>query len=90
MSATIHIHRTHCQHTDGRDKLAVHGNTVGTCIQELIDQYPGMQGIVYDEKGAVRNTIEIYLNMKNAFPDELERPVGDGDDIHIALLMVGG
>jgi len=33
--------------------------------------------------------IEIYVNSKSAYPDELVKQVKDGDNIHITLLLAG-
>lgn len=90
MSATIHLHRTHRQHTEGRDAVRVEGATIGACLAQLVRTYPAMQPELFDRKGGLKNTIEIYLNMESAYPDELLRPVQDGDDIHITILLAGG
>jgi len=49
-----------------------------------------MKAILFDRKGRIKNTIEIYVNMESAYPDELKKPVKNGDVIHIALMLAGG
>jgi molybdopterin converting factor small subunit len=90
VSITINVHKTHREFTDGTEKLAVNGQTVGECIQDMISRYPGMKAAIFDAKGKLLNQIEIYLNMESAYPDELKKPVKEGDEIHIAVMLAGG
>ena len=90
MSINVSIHRTHRQFTDGLDSVEVEGNSVGNCLDDLIRQFPDMGNALFDKKGKLLNAIEIYINLKSAYPDELVKPVKDGDDIHITLMLAGG
>ena len=90
MSVRVHIHKTHRQFTNGLDVVEVEGNTVGNCLNQLVGQFPGIEKEIFDKKGDLRNIIEIYLNLESAYPDELAKPVKDGDDIHITLILAGG
>ena len=90
VSIKLNIHKTHREYTDGKENLEVTGETIGDCIKDLIGRYPGMQQAVFDAKGKLLNQIEIYLNMESAYPDELKKPVRDGDEIHIVVMLAGG
>ncbi len=90
MSVKLYIHKTHRQHTAGLETIEVDGGTVGDCLEALVNQYPGMGSILFKGAGKLNNLIEIYLNMESAYPDELKKPVQDGDEIHITLLLSGG
>ena len=90
MSINVSIHRTHRQFTDGLDSVEVVGNSVGNCLDDLIRQFPDMGNALFDKKGKLLNAIEIYINLESAYPDELVKPVKDGDDIHITLMLAGG
>lgn len=90
MSITINIHKTHREHTDGQETLEVTGRTIGECVDDLIARHPGMKQAVFDGKGKLLSQIEIYLNMESAYPDELKKPVKDGDQIHIVVMLAGG
>ncbi|MCJ7686477.1 MAG: ThiS family protein [Desulfobacteraceae bacterium] len=90
MSIKISIHRTHRQFTNGLDTVEVQGNNVGDCLEDLIRQFPDMRNALFDKKGELLNAVEIYINQKSAYPDELVKPVKDGDDIHITLMLAGG
>jgi molybdopterin converting factor small subunit len=90
VSVHIAVHKTHRQFTDGAARVSVEGKTVGQCLEGLSARYPGMRSVLYDEKGGLKKTIEIYVNMESAYPDELNKPVQNGDEIHIALMLAGG
>jgi len=90
MSVLIYLHKSHRQHTDGRETVEVEGQTVGECLDNLIQQFPGLKRELFDKKGKLKNIIEIYLNMASAFPDELAKPTKAGDEIHITILLAGG
>ena len=90
MSIKVHIHKTQRQFTNGLDVVEVEGNTVGKCLNQLVGQFPGIEKEIFDKKGNLRNIIEIYLNLESAYPDELAKPVKDGDDIHLTLILAGG
>jgi molybdopterin converting factor small subunit len=90
VSVKLYIHKTHRQHTDGHDVVDVNGQTIGECLDDLIVKYPGMRAALFQRKGNLLNYIEVYLNMESAYPDELKKPVADGDAIHITLLLAGG
>jgi len=90
LSTKINIHKTHRQFTNGLDIVEVEGNTVGKCLDNLVRQFPGMEKALFDKKGKLLRVIEIYINSKSAYPDELAKKVKDGDNIHITLLLAGG
>ena len=90
MSIKVHIHKTHRQFTNGLDIIKVEGNTVGDCLKNLVSQFPNVEKEVFDKKGNLRTIIEIYVNLESAYPNELAKPVKDGDDIHVTLMLAGG
>jgi molybdopterin converting factor small subunit len=90
VSVRANIHKTHRQHTDGLEVVAVEGNTVGECLNHLVSQYPGMKEALFEKDGRLLNVIEIYVNMESAYPDELAKAVQDGDEIHITAMLAGG
>jgi molybdopterin converting factor small subunit len=90
VSIQINIHKTHRQHTDGLEVVEVDGRTVGECLNALNQRFPGMSGELFESNGELRNIVEIYLNMESAYPGELLKPVNDGDEIHITVMLAGG
>jgi molybdopterin converting factor small subunit len=90
LSVTINIHKAHRDTTDGLEEVNVEGNTVKACLDSLLATYPGMKEKLFDKKGLLLNTIEVYINMESAYPDELAKPVQPGDEIHLAVMLSGG
>jgi len=90
MSIKVHIHTTHRQFTNGLEVVAVEGNTVGECLNQLVRQFPGMEKALFAKKDKLRNIVEIYVNHATAYPNELLKPVKDGDEIHLLMMLAGG
>ena len=90
MPVNIHIHATHRQFTNGLETVAVEGNTVGESLNQLIKQFPGMEKALFAKKDKLLNTVEVYLNHASAYPNELAKPVKDGDEIHLIIMLAGG
>ena len=90
MGVKINIHKTHRELADGQDVVEVDGKTVGDCLNHLIEQYAGFQEVLFAKNGKLQNWIEIYVNMESAYPEELAKPVKEGDEIHITIMLSGG
>jgi len=90
MPVKIHIHATHRQFTNGLEVVTVEGNTVGECLNQLIKQFPGMEKALFAKKDKLLNIAEVYINHVSAYPNELVKPVKDGDEIHLIIMLAGG
>ena len=90
MPVKIHIHATHRRFTNGQEVVEVEGITVGECLNDLIRQYPEMEKAIFVKKDKLHNVVEVYLNHATAHPNELVKPVKDGDEIHLIIMLAGG
>jgi molybdopterin converting factor small subunit len=90
MSIKVHIHVTHRCHTGGCKTVEVRGTTIGEALKHLVDMHSGLKKELFDKKGNLQNYIEIYLNGASAYPDELAKPVKDGDEIQVVTFLAGG
>jgi molybdopterin converting factor small subunit len=90
MPVKVHIHVTHRQYTNGLEVVAVEGNTVGECLNHLIKQFPGMEKALFVKKDKLLNVVEVFINHETAYPNELIKPVKDGDEIHLLVMLAGG
>jgi len=90
MPVKVHIHATHRQYTNGLEVVEVAGGTVGECLNHLIKQYPGMEKALFAKKDKLLNVVEVYVNHTSAHPNELVKPIKDGDDIHLIVMLAGG
>jgi hypothetical protein len=49
-----------------------------------------MEKALFAKKDKLHNIVEVYLNHGSAYPDELVKPVKDGDEIHLVVMLAGG
>jgi molybdopterin converting factor small subunit len=90
MSVKVHIHTTHRQFTNGLEVVAVEGKTVGECLNQLVKQFPEMEKALFAKKDKLLNNVEVYVNHSSAYPNELLKPIKDGDEIHLIIMLAGG
>lgn len=90
MSIKIHLHPDMYYLADNNEFFETSGNTVGDCIDRLIQSYPGLHDLVFYKDGQLQTFIEIYVNRKAACPNELTWEVRDGDEIHLIMTIAGG
>lgn len=76
--------------TDDTKKVQVEGTTVGECLQNLIEQYPKLKPDLYNKDGRLHSDIIIYINKTMTYPDQLDKPVQDGDELSLSVLIGGG
>ena len=90
MSIKVRTHPFLRRFLQNQEEVEVGGATVGECIQNLEQKYPGFKKQILNSKGQLRDVFEIYLNSDSAYPDELSRPVKEGDVITIITYIAGG
>ena len=90
MSVKIKIHPFLSQHTNNQDMVEVNGRTVGQCLEQLVDQFPELKPWLFEKNGKLNRLVEIYVNMESSYPEELAKPVKDGDELHIIIIISGG
>jgi molybdopterin converting factor small subunit len=91
MSVRINIFYPHLQQfTDNQEVVKVNGSTVGECLDDLIRLFPGIKKGIFDEHGKLLEYVYFLINGKGAYPTDLAKPMKDGDELTIALLLAGG
>lgn len=91
MSVKVKIFYPHLQqYTDNQEVVEVNGSTVGECLGDLVKQFPGIEKGIFDEHGQLINYVYFFINGKGTYPTDLAKPVRDGDELTIALLLAGG
>jgi molybdopterin converting factor small subunit len=93
MSAKVMMHYPHLKElANNRDMVEVNGLTIGQCLDDLVRQFPDIKTRIFDKQGKLLNFITIYQNKESLRdePDPLDKPVSDGDEIAIILLIAGG
>ena len=90
MAVTVKIPQSLEKLTNKEREVKVEGSTVGECLKDLVRQFPGAEKEIFDKEGDVIYYLDIYVNDESAYPDTLAKPVEDGDDISIVLMLSGG
>ena len=68
----------------------VNGSTIGECLIELVGRYPLLKPRLFRAEGRLSRDLNIYLNGAHVNPDELSRPVKEGDKLYIVHVIIGG
>ena len=90
MSVEIEISPVFARYAGNQVTIQVKGNTVGECIYDLVAQHPEMKKILLGREGKLLHSFEVFINGQSAYPGEMEKPVKDGDKIHVVMLIQGG
>jgi molybdopterin synthase sulfur carrier subunit len=90
VSVKINIHPFLSQHTNNQDVVEVNGSTVGQCFEQLVARFPELKQWLFEKDGKLNRLVEIYVNMESSYPEELAKPVKDGDELHIIVIISGG
>jgi len=75
---------------DGAQTASVRGKTVGDCLNDFVKQYPETRRLLFDKDGKLVRYVEVFVNKVTAYPDELAKPVNDGDEISLVYVISGG
>lgn len=88
---TIHIPTPLRKFTGGQAALGARGVTVGEALDDLTQQYPVLKKHLYNDEGALRSFVNIYLNDEDIrYEKNLDTEVKDGDVIQIVPSIAGG
>ena len=90
MSVMINIPTNLRHYTNGKAVIEVKGNTVGECLNDLARQFPGIEAGLFDDMGKLLHYLDVYVNLESSYPEELDKAVKDGDELHLTLFTVAG
>jgi molybdopterin synthase sulfur carrier subunit len=71
----------------GRRELRLDGATVVEVLRGLEREHPDVQGWILDERGRIREHINVFVNRENA---EEETALGPDDRLHVLPAISGG
>ncbi len=90
MSIRVNIHQNLRHLTNDLSPVEVSGRTVGECLNDLVKQFPVLRRYIFDKNNRLLNYVDIYVNLESSFPEELAKPVNDGDELDLTLIIAGG
>ncbi|WP_164014125.1 ubiquitin-like small modifier protein 1 [Pyxidicoccus trucidator] len=89
--ATIRIPSTMRALTRNQSEVTASGATVREVLKDLDARYPGLGARLFDERGAVRRYVNVFLNDEDIRAlGELDTPVKDADRLTLIPAMAGG
>lgn len=78
-------------YTASQSEIPVKGNTVGEAMQDLMAQFPALQPHLYNDKGALRPFVNLFLGEENIKDLQgLETPLQESDRILLIPSIAGG
>lgn len=90
MSVKININPFLSHLTNDQDIVEVNGSTVGQCLGQLVARFPELRKWLFEKDGNLNSLVDIYVNLESSYPEELAKPVKDGDELHIIVIIAGG
>jgi len=91
MSIQVRIPTPLRRFTSGSEQVGASGATVGSVVDDLERQFPGIKEKLCDEKGEVRRFVNLYLNGDDIrFLSNLDTAVKEGDELSIVPAIAGG
>lgn len=77
--------------TGNQARVEAAGRTIGEVLADLERQFPGIRQSIYDEEGALRSFVNIYLNQEDIRHLQGEATaVKEGDEVSIMPAIAGG
>jgi molybdopterin converting factor small subunit len=70
--------------------VEVSGSTVGECLHQVVKQFPRMKPQLFTTTGTLFDNILISVNGESAYPEQLAKPVQEGDELKIVFMISGG
>ncbi len=89
--ATLRIPTPMRAFTGNQAEVTAAGATVREVLKDLDARHPGIGGRVFDDRGAVRRYVNVFVNDEDIRAlGGLETPVKDSDRITLIPAMAGG
>jgi molybdopterin converting factor small subunit len=77
-------------YTNDTEVVEVSGGTVDQCLKHLVSQFPEMEKVLFAKSGELFDYVSIYVNGEDIYPEELAKPIKDGDELHLLYIVGGG
>jgi molybdopterin converting factor small subunit len=90
MSVEVELSSVFGRYTDGRIKTSVKGKTVRECLHNLVRQFPKLKRLLLDSEGNLQQYYEYYINGESVFPQDMKKPLKDGDKLNVLYIIHGG
>jgi molybdopterin converting factor small subunit len=77
--------------TDGKSEAELAGDTVGALIAAFAERYPDIRAHLYDENGALRSFVNVYVGETNIkHTGGLDTPLAPDATVMLVPAIAGG
>ena len=90
MSVEVELSSILARYTNNQLVAKVKGSTVGECLDNLVKKFPNLKKFLFNKYGKLSHAFDVYVNGESAYPQELSKPVKNGDKLNIVFLIHGG
>ena len=90
MSIEMQLPSVFSRYADDKTSVNVEGSTIGECLLDLTRQHPKLANLLLNKDSSLLHTYSVFINGESTYPDEMNKPVKDGDKLHIVLIIHGG
>ena len=91
MSVTVLLPTALRRYANDQGSIPLEGSTVGALMKKLGDAYPELKPHLFDEEGALRNFVNVFVNDDNIRDvDGMETSVKDSDEVMLVPAVAGG
>lgn len=88
MKITVHLHGSLRAFADGTSEHKVDARTVNEALGTLAEKYTSLRERIFDDKGAVRPFVNVYLNDSRVA--KADEAVKDDDVVTLIPAIAGG
>ncbi|OPX94008.1 MAG: Sulfur carrier protein CysO [Syntrophorhabdus sp. PtaU1.Bin002] len=71
-------------------QVDMEAHTTGNVINEILKRIPGTEKKLFQKPGQLKGYVEVYVNGKSTYPNELSTPLNDGDAVSVLIFLAGG
>ena len=87
MPVRVHLNLS-LQQVINREEISVQGNSIITCLEDLMKQYPQAKERIFNRDGSL--ALLVLLN-NGVLPEQnLNHPVNDNDELWLMSIVSGG
>ena len=91
MSVEVRLPTVLRRHAGGQASVKAIGTTLAEVIEDLVRQFPGLDGQIVTDEGTLHRFVNVYVNDDDVrYLQKLDTAVADDDVISILPAVAGG
>ena len=91
MSVSVRIPTILRTYTGGESEVSADGGTLAEVLDSLDGSYPGIQGRILDDQGAIRRFVNVYVGNDDVrFLEALDTATPEGAQVSVIPAVAGG